>query len=72
MKIRYSDRHVVYSLEIDMNPKTTNATMTPNDITPRKVSSHELLQGENKIIISHAGTQYILQTTRSKKLILTK
>jgi hemin uptake protein HemP len=40
--------------------------------TTRTITSVELLQGENAILIQHNGGEYRLQMTRSKKLILTK
>jgi len=38
----------------------------------RVVSTHELLGGAHRIWIEHAAERYLLQVTRSGKLILTK
>jgi len=55
-----------------MNTRITNTMITSSDLTTRKVSSRELLKGDKKLIIHHAGADYVLQETRSHKLILTK
>ena len=38
----------------------------------RVVSTRELLGGANRVWIEHAAERYLLQVTRSGKLILTK
>jgi hemin uptake protein HemP len=38
----------------------------------RRLSSQELLGGEEEVIIEHAGQEYRLRKTRQDKLILTK
>jgi hemin uptake protein HemP len=40
--------------------------------TERVVSTRELLGGAHRIWIEHAAERYLLQVTRSGKLILTK
>ncbi|HTU66569.1 MAG TPA: hemin uptake protein HemP [Steroidobacteraceae bacterium] len=40
--------------------------------TERTVSTKELLGGAHRIWIEHAAERYLLQVTRSGKLILTK
>ncbi|MFT6201814.1 MAG: hemin uptake protein HemP [Candidatus Endobugula sp.] len=55
-----------------MSTRITNTTSTSSGVTTRKVSSRELLQGDKKLVIHHAGADYVLQITRAHKLILTK
>jgi hemin uptake protein HemP len=55
-----------------MSTNISNTTITSSDATPRKVLSSDLLQGDKKLIIHHAGAEYVLQITRAQKLILTK
>ncbi len=44
----------------------------PAPPTERVVSTRELLGGAHRIWIEHAAERYLLQVTRSGKLILTK
>jgi hemin uptake protein HemP len=37
-----------------------------------RIQSHDLLRGNNLILIEHAGDRYYLRMTRNNKLILTK
>ena len=37
-----------------------------------RIQSRDLLQGNNLILIEHAGDRYYLRMTRNNKLILTK
>jgi hemin uptake protein HemP len=39
---------------------------------PRRIPSHELFGGQNRVRIVHEGVEYLLQITRHGKLILTK
>jgi hemin uptake protein HemP len=39
---------------------------------PLRLSSAELLQGQNTLEIDHGGQRYLLRVTRENKLILTK
>ena len=55
-----------------MSTDIKSTTITSSDVTPRKMLSSDLLQGDKKIIIHHAGEEYVLQITRAQKLILTK
>jgi hemin uptake protein HemP len=41
-------------------------------VTDRVVSTKDLLAGAHRIWIEHAAERYLLQVTRSGKLILTK
>jgi hemin uptake protein HemP len=49
---------------------------TPRSVAPpapeRTVSTRELLGGGHRLWIEHAAERYLLQITRSGKLILTK
>lgn len=45
-------------------------TSTPRD--ERVISTKELLAGAHRVWIEHATQRYLLQVTRSGKLILTK
>lgn len=38
----------------------------------RRVCSHELFEGQSRLLIEHNGIEYLLQITRQGKLILTK
>lgn len=40
--------------------------------TPRRISSSQLFNGGNQVIIEHKGQDYLLRETRQGKLILTK
>ena len=50
------------------------APAQPQDARPpeRVVSTKELLGGAHRVWIEHAAERYLLQVTRSGKLILTK
>jgi hemin uptake protein HemP len=51
------------------------APAQPTDLRPppeRVVSTKELLGGAHRVWIEHAAERYLLQVTRSGKLILTK
>lgn len=39
---------------------------------PPRVSSTDLLRGQNTVEIDHGGQRYLLRVTRENKLILTK
>jgi hemin uptake protein HemP len=47
-------------------------TPPPRTLSERVVSTKELLGGAHRIWIEHAAQRYLLQVTRSGKLILTK
>ena len=51
-------------------PKAAHQTHTPTP--PQRINSSELLAGGKRLVIEHRGVSYILQVTRSGKLILTK
>lgn len=38
----------------------------------RRVCSHQLFEGQPRLLIEHNGIEYLLQITRQGKLILTK
>ena len=59
-------RHIKESL-----PSAPLATTTPAQ-SERVVSAHELLGGGHRVWIEHAAERYLLQVTRSGKLLLTK
>jgi hemin uptake protein HemP len=44
----------------------------PRPFSERVVSTKDLLAGAHRIWIEHAAERYLLQVTRSGKLILTK
>jgi hemin uptake protein HemP len=46
--------------------------ISPRPSPERVVSTRELLAGAHRIWIEHAAERYLLQVTRSGKLILTK
>ena len=55
--------------------ESPRATAQPPDVRPppeRVVSTKELLGGAHRVWIEHAAERYLLQVTRSGKLILTK
>jgi hemin uptake protein HemP len=52
--------------------KTPAATPPSRPNGPPRVTSGELLQSAGRLIIEHAGTEYLLSRTRQGKLILTK
>jgi len=51
---------------------TQPAAKRPSVAPERVVSTRELLAGAHRIWIEHAAERYLLQVTRSGKLILTK
>jgi hemin uptake protein HemP len=51
---------------------TVPAASAPRPSPERVVSTRELLAGGHRIWIEHAAERYLLQVTRSGKLILTK
>jgi hemin uptake protein HemP len=54
-------------------PPATQPAGTRHSVAPeRVVSTRELLGGAHRIWIEHAAERYLLQVTRSGKLILTK
>jgi hemin uptake protein HemP len=46
--------------------------LAPRPATERVVSAKDLLAGAHRVWIEHAAERYLLQVTRSGKLILTK
>ena len=55
--------------------KESPSAQDPSDarpVTERVVTTRELLGGAHRIWIEHATERYLLQVTRSGKLILTK
>jgi hemin uptake protein HemP len=57
---------------IDEPPKPSAPTPSARLPAERVVSTRELLAGAHRIWIEHATERYLLQVTRSGKLILTK
>lgn len=57
-------------LKESMVPAATPPASRPS--TERVVTTRELLAGAHRIWIEHAAERYLLQVTRSGKLILTK
>jgi len=53
-------------------PAPQASAPAPGPGTERVVSTRELLGGAHRIWIEHAAERYLLQVTRSGKLILTK
>jgi hemin uptake protein HemP len=54
-------------------PSATHPAATRPAVAPdRVVSTRDLLGGAHRIWIEHAAERYLLQVTRSGKLILTK
>jgi hemin uptake protein HemP len=53
-------------------PRPALPSPAPAAATPRRVSSHALLEGERELVIQHQGSEYHLRLTRNDKLILTK
>ena len=54
------------------SPAASPAKPAPRPAPERVVSTRELLDGAHRIWIEHAAERYLLQVTRSGKLILTK
>jgi len=61
--------HIKESLPAPHLPPNPAAVRVPAE---RVVSTRELLGGAHRIWIEHAAERYLLQVTRSGKLILTK
>jgi hemin uptake protein HemP len=59
-------------VHIEESPKTTSHSSESRASADRVVSTKELLGGAHRIWIEHQATRYLLQVTRSDKLILTK
>lgn len=57
---------------IEEAPQAAPQPPAPRPATERVVSTKELLGGAHRIWIEHAAERYLLQVTRSGKLILTK
>ena len=59
-----------------MNPQTPSEPSNPRFYTPRpprqRVSTTDLMRGSRELILVHEGEEYILRTTKTGKLILTK
>jgi len=53
-------------------PPRPTETSPPRASTERVVSAKDLLGGAHRVWIEHAAERYLLQVTRSGKLILTK
>jgi hemin uptake protein HemP len=57
---------------LEESSKTASHSSESRASTDRVVSTKELLGGAHRIWIEHQATRYLLQVTRSDKLILTK
>jgi len=57
---------------IDQNRPVPAQPAQPGPAQERVVSARELLGGAHRVWIEHASGRYLLQVTRSGKLILTK
>jgi hemin uptake protein HemP len=57
---------------IKVSPPAPNSAAPPRPASERVVSTKDLLAGAHRIWIEHAAERYLLQVTRSGKLILTK
>jgi hemin uptake protein HemP len=53
-------------------PPRTLSVRDPRPQPERVVTTRELLAGSHRVWIEHAAERYLLQVTRSGKLILTK
>ena len=51
-------------------PQAAQSSLSP--VPPQRIDSSELLAGGKRVVIEHEGVPYLLQVTRSGKLILTK
>jgi hemin uptake protein HemP len=60
------------SAHIKESPPAVTPPSAPRSETERIVSTKELLGGAHRLWIEHAAERYLLQVTRSGKLILTK
>lgn len=59
-------------VHLEESPKAASHSSASRPSTDRVVSTKELLGGAHRIWIEHQATRYLLQVTRSGKLILTK
>ena len=57
---------------IEESPPAAKPPSAARPETERSVSTRELLGGAHRLWIEHAAERYLLQVTRSGKLILTK
>jgi hemin uptake protein HemP len=57
---------------IEVSPQLPKSTQATPPAPERSVSTKELLGGAHRLWIEHAAERYLLQVTRSGKLILTK
>ena len=57
---------------IEESPPAAKPPSDPRPELERSVSTRELLGGAHRLWIEHAAQRYLLQVTRSGKLILTK
>jgi hemin uptake protein HemP len=57
---------------IEESPPVTTQPAVARSAPERVVSTKDLLGGAHRIWIQHAAERYLLQVTRSGKLILTK
>lgn len=57
---------------IEESPPTVTRPSAPWPASDRVVSTKDLLGGAHRLWIEHAAERYLLQVTRSGKLILTK
>jgi len=57
---------------IEALPPAATPPSSPRPASDRVVSTQELLGGAHRLWIEHAAERYLLQITRSGKLILTK
>jgi hemin uptake protein HemP len=60
------------SVPLNESTPSLPAVPAPRPSTERVVTTRELLGGSHRIWIEHAAERYLLQVTRSGKLILTK
>jgi hemin uptake protein HemP len=58
--------------DIEESPPATTQSSAPRPAPDRIVSAKDLLGGAHRVWIEHATERYLLQVTRSGKLILTK
>jgi hemin uptake protein HemP len=56
----------------DSRPGSSAGTDSDSPRAERVISTRELLAGGHRVWIEHAAQRYLLQVTRSGKLILTK
>jgi hemin uptake protein HemP len=56
----------------DVSPTPSEQPSIPGVAPERVVTTRELLAGAHRVWIQHAAERYLLQVTRSGKLILTK